>query len=151
MPSSPGKGGKGGVIDHLSKLQNLMGSRPSTDADTRRPTSSSSSKNSKEMKNGGMEVDEKDKLIERQLSALGRLSPLGGKKSPGYSNGDLFGTRGDYLKGMIYKSRGGGNQQAMLARKTGAKGITRLAKLAGASLPVSNVSIVKKKEQKRFK
>jgi len=93
-------------------------------------------------------VSPEDKLRQRQQSALGRLSPLGGKKSTGYANGDLFGTRGDYLQGMIYKSRGGGQpNHTMIALRNGtsAKGITRLAKLAGG-LPTSNVGATKKKK-----
>ena len=145
MPSSPKKGKKSAVIDHLSKLQSLLGSGSSSDGSTKRPRSPSKSA-AEMMVNGDTE---EANFRERQQSALGRLSPLGGAKGKRYGNGDLFGTRGDYLQGMIYKSRGGGNVSTMKALRNGSstKGITRLAKLARGGVPLSNVEIVNKRKK----
>ena len=73
-------------------------------------------------------------LEELRRRALGRLSPLGGSRGGGrYNNGDLFGTRGDYLEGMIYQSRGGANTVVMAAAREGSLGWSKLNKRKSVS------------------
>ena len=141
MPSSPKKERKkSALIDHMSALKSLLGK----DKVDKRPRSPSKSNASSEI----IVIQSPEEMQkEREKNALGRLSPLGGQKSAGYRNGDLFSTRGDYIEGLVYKSRGLGNKQTINALKQGAKGISRLAKLARGSLPTSNVGVVKKEKE----
>ena len=141
MPSSPKKETKkSALIDHMSALKSLLGK----DKTDKRPRSPSKTNAVSEI----IVIQSPEEMQkEREKNALGRLSPLGGQKSTGYRNGDLFSTRGDYIEGLVYKSRGLDNKQTINALKQGAKGISRLAKLARGSLPTSNVGVVKKEKQ----
>ena len=138
MPTGSGSGsrkgrGKSTLIKHVSTLQNLVvgrdGDNKSKSRNGKRPRESGLMRLSiqGDQREGDEDADEVD-MEALKKRALGKLSPLG---KGGYKHGDLFGTRGDYIEGMIYQSRGGGsNYEAMSAMRQGSRGFAKLAALS---------------------